>query len=453
MKISIFTPDHRGVEALEPCRASVQEAARIVQNNYPGLEVEWLIGWNGDASSALKPTKELPAGGVGVDAFGEVIIREVHMPKALDGKVGALKLGLCQMATGDYLLELDSDDELLPACLDVLVAHICEAEAADVTYDFIYSDALRVNDDDSDYIFAANCGWTKGEYFQHKYHPTPPMNAANLYTILHAPDHFRCWRREFYNLVGGHNEALKICDDLDLLQRTYLNSTKLCHIHLPLYKYNVKSDGSNTWLQNVKEIQQVSANLGNKQLIPLLEAEAKRNNKPIVELGGKAGTPNRHTMAFSGSDQDCDLRYGIPLEDNSVTAVFMQDVLEHFDTCRGVDCRHELGSCVVGIMQEVHRVLVPGGMLIANTPSTNGDGAWGDPSHKSGWNMWSVNYYTEKNQASFLGKEHGEPTCKFVRHRAYEWFPSQWHEDNNLKYLHFTLGALKPGVYGASTLR
>jgi len=136
-----------------------------------------------------------------------------------------------------------------------------------------------------------------------------------------------------------------------------------------------------------------------------------------------------------------------------VPPIIMQDVMEHFDPCSGVTCRHFAGSCVVGIMEEIHRVLVPGGFLIANTPSTNGDGAWGDPSHKSGWNMWSVNYHTEKVQAGYLGQFAGEPTCKFIRHRAYEWFPSQWHEANNLKYLHFTLGALKPGVYGLSSLR
>jgi len=444
MKISIFTPDHRGLEALKPCLKSVKEAAQYLNNTKAGsqIEIEWLVGWNGEAGDG-NVLPEIPY----------VVVREIHLPQALNGKVGGLKRALCNIAEGDYLLELDSDDELMPAALVELAKGIELVAKDGEVLDFIYSDALRMREDNSDYLFAGNCGWARKDYFGHKYHPSPPMTAANLYTILHAPDHFRCWRREFYLEIGGHDIDYKICDDLDLLQRTYMAGANLLHLDMPLYKYNVKSDGSNTWLQNAPEIQRVSAALGDRNLVQLIEAESKRTGLPVLELGGAKDTPDRLTIAFSGADINHDLRFGIPLDGDSVTAVFAQDFLEHMEPCKGVDCRHFAGQCVVGIMEEIHRVLVPGGMLIANTPSTNGDGAWGDPSHKSGWNMWSVNYYTEANQAKFLGQHAGEPRCKFIRHRAYEWFPSEWHEDNNLKYLHFTLAALKPGVYGASTLR
>jgi len=449
MRISIYTPDHRGAAKLTPTADSVIESVRCLYNHEQGqgVEVEWLIGTNGNPAD---PVREIviPENMLGFR------YRIVHLPKNLEQNVGALKAALCEIATGDYLLELDSDDEFLPPTLIELVKAIdrVKVDCGD-PLDFIFSDALRVTDKDTDYLFGAHCGWKAKEYFGHKYNPTPPMNAANLYTILHAPDHFRCWRREFYNQIGGYSTDYPICDDMDLLQRTYLAGANILHIDLVLYKYNVKSDGSNTWLQNVKEIQKVSASLGDRRLVQLIEAEAKRTGLPVVELGGCKDTPNRLTIAYKGADIDHDLRSGIPLDDNSVTAVFAQDFLEHMEPCKGVDCRHFAGQCVVGILEEIHRVLVPGGMFSANTPSTDGDGAWGDPSHRSGWNMWSVNYYTEKNQAKFLGQHAGEPKCKFVRHRAYEWFPSKWHEENNLKYLHFTLAALKPGVYGASTLR
>jgi len=449
MRISIFSPDHRGAAALTPTADSVIAAVQYLYNTRAGagVEIEWLIGVNGEPDD---PVEEIliPEGLLGFR------FRIIQLPKSLVGSVGALKKALCSTATGDYLLELDSDDELLPAAL----VELCKAisgydEEVGPELDFIFSDALRVHDDGSDYIFAANCGWTQAEYFEHKYHPTPPMSAANLYTILHAPDHFRCWRREFYNQIGGHNEELKICDDLDLMQKTYLAGANILHLDLPLYKYNVKSDGSNTWLQNVEEIGKVSANLGDRNLVALLEAESVRTGNPIIELGGCKGTPKRHTIAFTGSDQDHDLRFGIPMDDNSCTAVFAQDFLEHIPHCKSVECRHFAGQCTVGLMEEIHRVLVPGGMLIANTPSTGGYGAHCDPSHVSFWNLLSARYYTEANQHRFLGEKAGEPTCKFIMHRNYEWFPSEYHKQNNLLYLHFTLGALKPGAMGQSTLR
>ena len=420
---------------------SVLAAATHLSVHCPGVAVEWLIGYNGG---------QTPTGGL--NNLTALSIRETLLPSEMDGNVGALKKALCEVATGEYLLELDHDDELHETALTEIVKAVDEFDSPD----FIYSDAVRVTDDGKVFLFGGRCGWDvkeSPEYYGLEYNPTPPMTAANLYSILHAPDHFRCWRREFYNHIGGHDETLEVADDLDLLQRTYLASGKTLQIHKALYKYNIKSDGSNTWLQNTKKIQQKSMELGDKRLPEMLKQWAAISGKKIIELGGKKGTEGRETYAWTGADHNHDLRKGIPLPDNSCCAVYAQDFLEHIAPCSGIDCWHKHGQCVVGMMQEIHRVLAPGGFLIANTPSTNGDGAWGDPSHLSGWNMWSVNYYTEKVQAEYLGKETGVPRCKFIRQRAYEWFPSDWAKQNNLKYLHMTLTALKPGAMGLSTLR
>lgn len=51
-------------------------------------------------------------------------------------------------------------------------------------------------------------------------------------------------------------------------------------------------------------------------------------------------------------------------------------------------------------MKEVHRVLAPGGMLISETPSTDGRGAFEDPAAASFWNENAFWYYTRGNYAS-----------------------------------------------------
>jgi hypothetical protein len=51
-------------------------------------------------------------------------------------------------------------------------------------------------------------------------------------------------------------------------------------------------------------------------------------------------------------------------------------------------------------MSEAFRVLKPGGTFDIDVPSTNGMGAFQDPTHKSFWNVNSFLYY---NEAQALG--------------------------------------------------
>jgi hypothetical protein len=54
-------------------------------------------------------------------------------------------------------------------------------------------------------------------------------------------------------------------------------------------------------------------------------------------------------------------------------------------------------------MKEIYRVLAPGGWLIAQVPSTDGRGAFQDPTHVSFWNENSFKYYTDHNKAKYIG--------------------------------------------------
>jgi hypothetical protein len=53
-------------------------------------------------------------------------------------------------------------------------------------------------------------------------------------------------------------------------------------------------------------------------------------------------------------------------------------------------------------MREIHRVLAHGGWAMIEVPSTDGRGAFQDPTHVSFWNEHSFWYYTNKNKADFI---------------------------------------------------
>jgi SAM-dependent methyltransferase len=102
--------------------------------------------------------------------------------------------------------------------------------------------------------------------------------------------------------------------------------------------------------------------------------------------------------------------------------------------------------CVVGVMNEIYRVLVPGGWLISRTPSTDGRGAFQDPTHVSFWNENSFWYYTRREQANFIRGLR----ARFQAKRLEQAFPSKWHEAHNILYVYADLVALKgqrePGI-------
>jgi len=75
--------------------------------------------------------------------------------------------------------------------------------------------------------------------------------------------------------------------------------------------------------------------------------------------------------------------------DGSVGCVRAFDFLEHVPTCRDSTCDHGAdgmaGKCIVGLMNELYRVLAPGGWIISCTPSTDGRGGFQDSTHVSFW--------------------------------------------------------------------
>lgn len=87
-----------------------------------------------------------------------------------------------------------------------------------------------------------------------------------------------------------------------------------------------------------------------------------------------------------------DVLDGLPFSDNSVDEVCAFDFLEHMPVGRQID-----------VVTDIWRVLKPGGRFEHFTPSTDGRGAFCDPTHKSFWNIMSWRYYTDDAHRALYG--------------------------------------------------
>ena len=239
--------------------------------------------------------------------------------------------------------------------------------------------------------YDATYGWTYKSYewegknliSMNSFAPT----SHSISYIWYAPDHVRAWRKKVYDKIGGHNVDLSICDDHELVIRTYLE-TKFYHIPKVLYIYRITGD--NSWLERNEAIQIKTKELHNQYAQLLAEKDADDKGLMKIDLGGGLFPREGYTtIDQEGSDIIADLNDGIPLEDNSVGVINASHVIEHLKD-------------PIKTMREIHRVLAHGGWAFIEVPSTEGNGAWCDPTHVSFWNEDSFPYYINKNKAVFI---------------------------------------------------
>jgi ubiquinone/menaquinone biosynthesis C-methylase UbiE len=84
-------------------------------------------------------------------------------------------------------------------------------------------------------------------------------------------------------------------------------------------------------------------------------------------------------VAYPGVEV-ADLRVPWPWPDNAVDQIRAWDIIEHLPD-------------KIFTMNEMWRVLRPGGRTEISVPTTDGTGAWQDPTHVSYWNRRSFAYY------------------------------------------------------------
>jgi SAM-dependent methyltransferase len=254
-----------------------------------------------------------------------------------------------------------------------------------------------------------------------------PTSQALSY-IWYAPDHVRSWRKCVYHELGGHNVELSVCDDHELCIRTYLH-TKMFHIPKVLYIYRIT--GENTWLARNQEIQTKTVDLCKEYAQRLAERDADLNGLLKVDIGGGLNPyPNYFSIDLrSDANLIYNLNNGIPLEDNSVGVLNASHIIEHlYDKTK--------------IISEIYRVLAPGGWAFIEVPSTDGRGAFQDPTHVSYWNENSFLYYTDAYLANFIDNT----TIRFQEYRRETHFPNEWLKSMNVCVTTAWLVAIKPDM-------
>lgn len=187
------------------------------------------------------------------------------------GSIGFNKHVIASACDGDYLVEVDHDDELTADCLRLL-------KKAFDTYpdsDFVYSYAMEEMDGEP-ITYGGEFALGQGRYEEQEVNgvtytvaTTPDVTALTLRHIVGLPNHVRCWRKEFYHRIGGHNMELSVLDDMDILIRTYLHG-KICKIPKVLYIQHEGSSsdangrGSTTQGSRLPEIMRVGVYLKHK---------------------------------------------------------------------------------------------------------------------------------------------------------------------------------------------
>lgn len=390
MKFSIITPEHDPANI--PFLLELFES--IVAQTYE--DWEWILYLNNKCT---------------IDHIPDII--KVH-PKVKifrqkdDNKnIGYIKNQAFNIGTGDVLVEVDHDDQITPDCLEEL------AEAfKDRSVGFAFTDAAVLHMTDQFIPFNPAYGWTyrtftwKGKELIAMNSFTPSSHSVGY--IWYAPDHVRAWRTSVYKEIGGHNPELSICDDHELMIRTYLN-TRMHHIPKVCYIYRITGD--NTWLERNEAIQVKTVELFNTHARALAERDADLRGLLKVDIGGGLNPyPGYVTVdTRDTADYVYDLNDGIPLPDNSVGVLNASHILEHL---------HDKTK----IMGEIHRVLAHGGWAFIEIPSTDGRGAFQDPTHVSYWNENSFLYYTDKYLADFIDNN----TIRFQEFRKETYFPNEW---------------------------
>lgn len=377
--ISVITPVHpASLRYLAQAYASLQSQTLA--------QWEWVVLANGGTSAA---DVHCALGA----ADSRVRVRE---DAALSG-IGALKRRCCELATGDVLVELDADDLLVPHALERVAAAFADPAAM-----FAYSNNAGFEDGTwAPRWFDPTCGWSQRTLWvdtpwgarrlvEHRAWPATP---ASLRSVLWAPDHVRAWRRAFYDRLGGHDPSIRTGDDHELLCRTYLEAGQagMRHLDQCLYLYRWHAANSSQ-VDNPAVHEQVGRSYS-RYIEPMVMRWARDEGLRLLDLGGRFACPAGYdSVDRLDADVVCDLARPWPIKTGSVGALRAHHIFEHLPD-------------PVHAMSEAWRVLAPGGWLFLEVPSTDGRGAWQDPTHRSFWNINSLWYYTRSSHARYIRPE------------------------------------------------
>lgn len=369
MKATIFTPSHNTKFLGEAYQSLLRQTLD---------QWEWIIVLNGEAKQDSLPS----------DMLTDPRVKIFTTDKK---GVGALKSYACSLGSGEIYLELDHDDIFAPEAVKETV----DAFEAHPEVGVVYSNFTQINEDGSpnNDRFGEVYGWRNkyrelsiegDKYLENIGFTDHPHNFARIYA---QPNHLRAFRRSIYEKVGGYNEQMEILDDQDLLCRMYI-AAPFHHINKMLYFQRVYPGNSQKKFGHI--IPNLTEELYYKYINDMALAWAKRKGLLAIDLGGGHRPAEGYiSLDLENAQIIHDVTKGLPFKDNEIGVIRAVDFLEHIPD-------------KIGIINEIYRCLTHGGMLLSMTPSTDGWGAFSDPTHVAYYNERSFWYYTREAQKRFV---------------------------------------------------
>lgn len=351
------------------------------------------------------------------------------------GNIGYLKKYAISKCIYDFAIELDYDDILTSDCFYEVYTSF-----EDENIHMVYSNSAEFKDKTwAPNFYSEYWGWVNRPF---KYKDRDLIesvawkpSAQMMRRIEWAPNHVRAWRKSSYDKIGGHNEELKVGDDHDLCCRFYISYGErgIRHIDKCLYLYRVH-DSNNVKLLN-GDIQFQTDQNYIKYSRDLAVRWANDNNLSCIDLGGRFDCPQGFkSVDLSDADIICDLNKKWDFKDNSIGVIRASHVLEHLDN-------------PIHVMNEAFRVLAGGGFFFIDVPSTDGRGAFQDPTHRSPyWNSNSFFYYTRDSHAKYIRGKHMSPEYqgRFQVAKIINWYPSEFMKQHDILCVQADLICLKP---------
>lgn len=404
----MFTPSHNS-DWLDDCYDS------LLKQSWG--DWEWVVLLNSGAD--WKPQRKDPR------------VRVLREDKV--NGVGAAKRRACSEATGEFLVELDHDDVLRSDALELIVQTF-DAHPDAV---LVHSESAQIAEDGTrdDSRWDEAYGWTYREvtvdgsrYLQaNQMHPYP----HNVSYIWFAPNHVRAFRATAYHEVGGYDASRDILDDQDLMCRLY-QIGEFQPIPECLYLQRLHDRNTQRVVELNERIQRETVQLYDQYIQPCALAWAGRHGLGALDLGAAHNKPDGYIGVDKepapGVDIVADVSLGLDVADSSVGVIRAVDFLEHIPD-------------KIALFNELYRMLCHGGMLLSLTPSTDGRGAFQDPTHVAYYNENSFWYFTDSSYSRFVP----EIRCRFQVSRLVTYYPDDWHREHNISYVCANLIAIKDG--------
>jgi len=195
--------------------------------------------------------------------------KRIHLYKKNknSGIIGEVKKAAFSLGSGDFLVEVDHDDELVDTCLENLLIAYNHSDEIGFVYGFcceIFENSDSILDYGNNWSFGyGNYKYSTYKNKRYKVAITPNINSKTIRHIIGIPNHVRSWRKDIYHQIGGHNKNLRVADDYELFVKTFLN-TKIAKIDIFTYIQHFEWDTTNTQFNRNAEIQELVFEISKK---------------------------------------------------------------------------------------------------------------------------------------------------------------------------------------------